>query len=75
MSIYIVYCSYLVATVALNQDQVNVIEGNNTMNTTLDLYVVLTDAKDGVDREIVVNITAYEVSATGIYLHVSDYVV
>lgn len=53
----------------------NVIEGNNTMNTTLDLYVVLTDAKDGVDREIVVNITAYEVSATGIYLHVSDYVV
>lgn len=61
--------SSLVATVVLSQDQAAVIEGNSTMNTTIDFYVVLSDDKDGIDREVIVNVSAYEISATGT-LHV-----
>ena len=41
------------------------IEGNDTMNQTVEINVVLTNSKDGVDRDVIVNISALEISATG----------
>ena len=43
------------------------IEGNDTMNQTLIFNVVLMDDKDGLDRDVIINISATEVSATGRY--------
>ena len=44
------------------------IEGNDTMNQTLIFNVVLMDDKDGLDRDVIINISATEVSATGRYI-------
>lgn len=35
------------------------------MNTTVDFCVVISDANGVIDREVIVNISAYEVTATG----------
>lgn len=54
-----------VATVALDRNQTMFIEGNDTMNQTLMFNVVLTDDKGGLDRDVIINISATEISATG----------
>lgn len=54
-----------VATVALDRNQTVFIEGNDTMNQTLMFNVVLTDDKGGLDRDVIINISAIEISATG----------
>ena len=54
-----------VATVALDRNQTMFIEGNDTMNQTLMFNVVLTDDKGGLDRDVIINISAIEISATG----------
>ena len=55
----------LVATVALDRNQTMLMEGNDTMNQTLVFNVVLMDDKDGLDRDVIINISAIEISATG----------
>ena len=57
----------LVASVSLDRNQTMLIEGNDTMNQTLTFNVVLMDDKDGLDRDVIINISATEVSATGRY--------
>lgn len=57
--------SALVATVVLNQNETVVTEGNLTVNTTVDFCVVISDGRGGINREVIVNISAYEVTATG----------
>jgi hypothetical protein len=42
-------------------------EGNDTMNQTLMFNIVLIDDKDGLDRDVIINISAIEISATGKY--------
>ena len=58
---------YSVETVIISPQNLTVPEGNNTMNTTQDLCVILSDAKSGVQREVIVNISATEEIATGSY--------
>lgn len=58
---------FLVASVSLDRNQTMLIEGNDTMNQTLTFNVVLMDDKDGLDRDVIINISATEVSATGRY--------
>lgn len=41
------------------------IEGNDTMNQTLTFNVVLLDDKEGLDRDVIINISAIEISANG----------
>ena len=60
------YFWFPAATVALDTDQIVVTEGNNTMNMTLDLNVVLTVVPPGgLERDVVVAISIYEITATG----------
>ena len=43
-----------------------IVEGNDTMNQTLEFNVMITNDNGGnVDRDIIVNISAIEISATG----------
>ena len=56
---------YSVATVIISPQQLTVPEGNDTMNTTQELCVILSDVKNGVQREVIVNIAATEETATG----------
>ena len=55
----------LVATVALDRNQTMLTEGNDTMNQTLMFNVVLMDDKEGLDRDVIINISAIEISANG----------
>ena len=55
----------LVATVALDRNQTMLTEGNDTMNQTLMFNVVLMDDEGGLDRDVIINISAIEISATG----------
>ena len=59
---------FLVASVSLDRNQTMLVEGNDTMNQTLTFNVVLMDDKDGLDRDVIINISATEVSATGRYI-------
>ena len=59
---------YSVATVTIGPQQLTVAEGNDTMNSTLQLCVFLGGIADNnIQREVIVNITATELSATGSY--------
>lgn len=55
----------LVATITIDPQQLAIIEGNDTMNTTRELCAVLSDIKGGLQREVTVNISANEYTATG----------
>ena len=57
-----------VATVIINPQQLNIVEGNNTMNSTHQFCVFLKGIMGNVQREVIVNIAATEVTATGIIL-------
>lgn len=56
---------FSVATVTIDPQQLAIIEGNDTMNTTRELCAVLSDIKGGLQREVTVNINATEYTATG----------
>ena len=57
-----------VATVTIAPQQLIIVEGNNTMNSTRQLCVFLGGIMGNVQREVIVNIAATEVTATGIIL-------
>ena len=50
----------------IGPQQLTVAEGNDTMNSTLQLCVFLGGIIDNVQREVIVNITATELTTTGI---------
>ena len=50
----------------IGPQQLTVAEGNDTMNSTLQLCVFLGGIMGNVQREVIVNITATELTSTGI---------
>ena len=55
--------------VIISPQQLTVPEGNDTMNTTQELCVILSDVKSGVQREVIVNIAATEETVTGTIIY------
>ena len=60
------FISFSVATVTISPSQLTVVEGNDTLNTTIELCVRLSDVRGGIEREVVVNLATTESTATGI---------
>ena len=52
----------------IGPQQLTVAEGNDTMNSTLQLCVFLGGITENLQREVTVNITATESTATGIHV-------
>ena len=53
----------------MERNELTVIEGNNTQNSTVEVCVILVDIRGGLRREIAVNVVYMNDTATGTLFH------